>query len=167
MDEGDISQNVVGKFYDAVREFYETAYTYCVKWLPLDDLLYKCRRLIEFSNRSKVSFNELTELLTSFPRRFDNYIKDPHQLDDLEEEYQQYETMSDNDIPKEIWEESLVKIWEGRSYWMDIIWSEIKKITPEIGEYRIISFNHPTQQCQRRTNLQYHREQQDKISIKP
>ena len=76
LDEGDISQNDVDKFYDAVREFYETAYTYCVKWLPLDDLLYKCSRFIEFSNWSKVSFDELTELLTSFPRCFDNYIKD-------------------------------------------------------------------------------------------
>ena len=108
LDEGDISQNDVYKFYDAVREFYETAYTYCVKWLPLDDLFYKCSRFIKISNWSKASFDDLTELLTSFPRRFDNYIKDPHQLDDLEEEYQQYETMFDNDIPKEIWEESLV-----------------------------------------------------------
>ena len=40
LDEGDISQNDVDKFYDAV-EFYETVYTYCVKWLPLDDLIYK------------------------------------------------------------------------------------------------------------------------------
>ena len=141
-----------------------------MRWLPLDDRLCKCSRFIEFSNRSKVSFDELTELLTSFPQRFDNYIKDPHQLDDLEEEYQKqkYETMSDNDIPKEIWEESLVKVSEGFSYyWMDIIWSEIKKITPEIGQYHIISFNHPTQQYSSRKNLQYHWEEQNKISIKP
>ena len=42
-----------------------------------------------------------------------------------------------------------------------------KKITPEIGEYRIISFNHPKQQCRRRKNLQYHWEEQNKILIKP
>ena len=143
-DEGDISQNDVDKFYDAVREFYETAYTYCVKWLPLDDMLYKCSRFIEFSNRSKISFDELTELLTSFPRRFDNYIKDPHQLDDLEEEYQQYETMSDKDIPKEIWEESLVKVSEGRSYYrMDIIWSEIKKSLPKLANIALFLLTIP------------------------
>ena len=33
LDKGDISQNNVNKLYDTVREFYETAYTYCVKWL--------------------------------------------------------------------------------------------------------------------------------------
>ena len=38
-----------------------------------------------------------------------------------------------------------------------------KKITPEIGEYRIISFNHPTQQCRRRKNLHYHQEEQKKF----
>ena len=125
MDEGDISQNDVDKFYDAVREFCETRYTYCVKWLPLDDLCYKCSRFIEFSDRSKVSFDELTELLTSFLRRFGNYIKDPHKLDGLEEEYQnkKYETMFDNDIPKEIWEESLVKVSEGRSYYRWILYN--------------------------------------------
>ena len=144
LDEGDISQNDVDKFYDAVREFYETAYTYCVKWLPLDDPLYKCSRFIEFSNRSKVSFDELTELLTSFLQRFDNYIKDPHQLDDLEEEYQQYEMMCDNDIPKEICEDSLVKVLEGRSYYrMDIIWSEIKKSLPKLANIALFLLTIP------------------------
>ena len=144
LDEGDISQNDVDKFYDAVREFYETAYTYCVKWLPLDDPLYKCSRFIKFSNQSKVSFDELTELLTPFPRCFDNYIKDPHQFDDLEEEYQQYETMYDNDIPKEIWEESLVKVLEGRSYyWMNIIWSAIKKSLPKLANIALFLLTIP------------------------
>ena len=88
--------------------------------------------------------------MTSFLQHFDNYIKDPHTFDDLEEEYQQYEMMSDNDIPKEIWEESLVKVSEGHSYYqMDIIWSEIKKSLTKLflltiphsngGEERIFS----------------------------
>ena len=31
---------------------------------------------------------------------FENYVKDPHQLDALEEEFQLYESMSNNEIPK-------------------------------------------------------------------
>eukprot|EP00794_Sanderia_malayensis_P013387 gene13387-14760_t len=53
LDEGDVSESDVNMFYDAVREFFETAYSYCVKWLPLDDPLYKGSRFNEFSNRGK------------------------------------------------------------------------------------------------------------------
>ena len=83
LNEGDISQGDVDKFHDAVREFYETAYTYCVKWLPLDDELYKDSRFIEFSKRAEFSFNNITELLPLFPRRFKDFIQDPHKLDAL------------------------------------------------------------------------------------
>ena len=144
LNEGDISENDADKFYDAVREFFETAYSYCVKWLPLDDPVYKSSRFIEFSNRSKISFDELTELLTSFPRRFENYIKDPHQLDALEEEYQQYKTMSNDDISKEIWEESLVKVSEGHTYHrMDIIWGEIRKSLPKLADIALFLLTIP------------------------
>ena len=74
LDEGDISQSDIDKFYDAVREFFKTAYTYCVKCLPLDDPLYKSSRFIEYSNREKFSFDDLTALLSLFLGRFGNYI---------------------------------------------------------------------------------------------
>ena len=37
LEEKDISESDVHKFYDAAREFFETAYIYCVKWLLLDN----------------------------------------------------------------------------------------------------------------------------------
>ena len=40
LDEVDISQSNGDKFFNAVREFLETAHTYCVKWLPLHYPLY-------------------------------------------------------------------------------------------------------------------------------
>ena len=33
--EGDISESDVGMFYDAVREFFETSYSYCYLWMTL------------------------------------------------------------------------------------------------------------------------------------
>ena len=35
--EEDIGDRKTGVFFDSAREFYKTAYKYCVKWLPLDD----------------------------------------------------------------------------------------------------------------------------------
>ena len=37
LDEEDIDIRDVDKFYDGVRKFYITAFTYCTKWLPLDN----------------------------------------------------------------------------------------------------------------------------------
>ena len=112
------------RFYDAVREFFETAYTYREKWLPLDDPLYKASRSIEYSNREKFSFNDLTELLSLFPRQFENYIQDPYQLDSLEEEYPTYQSVSDMEVPEDIWQKSLVKVAEERiQHRLDIVWA--------------------------------------------
>ena len=85
--EEDISQSEADRFFDAVRSFYETAYAYCVKWLPLDDPLFKGSKFIEFSNRGVSNFDELTELILKFPSRFNNFISNPTQLDLLEEEF--------------------------------------------------------------------------------
>ena len=35
----DISGSECNRFYDTVREFYETAYNYCKEWLLLDNLV--------------------------------------------------------------------------------------------------------------------------------
>ena len=144
LDEGDISQSDVDKFYDAVREFFKTAYTYCVKWLPLDDPLYKGSRFIEYSNREKFSFDDLTELLSLFPRRFGNYIQDPYQLDSLEQEYLTYQSMSDMEIPEGIWEKSLVKVSEERIYHpMDIIWGNLRTFLPKLANIALFFLTIP------------------------
>ena len=144
LDEGDISQYDVDKFYDAVREFYETAYSYCVKWLPLDEPLYKGSRFIEFSNRSKFSFEDLTGLLQSFPKRFEKYLNDPQCLDALEEEYLLYEAMVDSEIPENVWEESLVKVTESRTYHrMDMVWSHLKTSLPKLSEIALFLLTIP------------------------
>ena len=85
LKEGDISQSDVDKFYDAAREFFETAYTYCVKWLPLNNPLFKGSRFIEYSNQEKFSFDDLTELLSLFAQCFEDYIQGPYLLNSLEE----------------------------------------------------------------------------------
>ena len=46
LDEGDISKSNVDTFFDTVWELFETTCTYCVKWWPLDDPLYKGSRLV-------------------------------------------------------------------------------------------------------------------------
>ena len=54
LDDWDILQNSSDCFYDGVRAFYETAYEYCLKWLPADDTLYKNCRFLDFLKRNTI-----------------------------------------------------------------------------------------------------------------
>ena len=53
LDDWDILENSSDCFYD-VRAFYETAYEYCLKWLPADDTLYKNCRFLDFLKRNTI-----------------------------------------------------------------------------------------------------------------
>ena len=110
LDEGDITNNDVDKFFDAVRSFYEAAYDYCIKWLPADDALYKNSTFIDFFKRNLLKFDHITELLAKFPKRFSNYIANPQELDALEEEYLIYQSLGETDIPQSIWDASIVRL---------------------------------------------------------
>ena len=54
LNDGNILENSSDCFYDGVREFYETAYEYCVKWLFADDTLYKNCRFLDFFKRNTI-----------------------------------------------------------------------------------------------------------------
>ena len=83
-------------------------------------------------------------MLLSFPRRFENQIKDPRQLDALEEEYQLYESMSHDEISKDVWDESLIKVSEERAYHrIDIIWSHLKTTFPKLANIALFLLTLP------------------------
>ena len=46
LDDKEILEDSSDCLYDGVRRFYETAYEYCVKWLPGDDTLVVIYRSI-------------------------------------------------------------------------------------------------------------------------
>ena len=103
LDNGDILEKSSDCFYDSVRAFYETVYEYCVKWLPVDDTLYKNCGFLDFFKRNTISFDCLTEILALFPNHFDSYINNPWKLDELEEEYLICQSMEESKIPKDMW----------------------------------------------------------------
>ena len=144
LNEGDISHGDVHRFYDAVQEFYETAYTYCVKWLPLDDELYKDSRFIEFSKRAEFSFNNITELLSLCLRKFKDFIQDPHKLDAPEEEYLMYQSVSNTEIPEDMWEQSLVKDTEEHKYYhMDMNCGYLRASLPRLVDIALFLLTIP------------------------
>ena len=57
--EEDIGDRKAGVFFDSARELYETAYKYCIKWLPLDDGFYKNCTFADFAKHQSIDFEQI------------------------------------------------------------------------------------------------------------
>ena len=108
LEEGDIGQRDVNQFFDAVRAFFVKAYEYCVQWIPLDDIFMKNCIFVDFERRTDVTFAHIEQTVNCFKRIHEMLISDPSMLDEVEEEFMDYQAMSDNVIPQMIWDVALV-----------------------------------------------------------
>ena len=135
---------IADRFYDGVRSYYQTAYNYCVQWLPLDDPLYKHSRFIQFEKRAESNFDDFCKLLEIFPKRFSTYINDPVKLNALEEEFLLYQSMVSAEISDDIWEESKVRVTDEKSYHrMDIIWGSQRDTLPNLSSIALFLLTIP------------------------
>ena len=63
LDEGDIDQWAVDKFYDGVRGSYGCAYSYRVKWLILDCLFLKNCQFANFEKRNEMAYSNIEQII--------------------------------------------------------------------------------------------------------
>ena len=141
LDEGDINSRDVDKFYDGVRQFYIAAFTYCTKWLPLDNPLLKNCVFIYFNERNKCSMDNVEGVLSSLGHIHREMINNPRTMDTLEEEFLVYQAVSEADIPAHIWEESKVveKLDDDSAeavtyHRMDMIWGSLQEKLPNLSK---------------------------------
>ena len=84
--------------------FFVTVYNYCVEWLPFDDAFIKHLVLVDFQNRNEVTFDYIESVLQIFNRIPKAIVQDPSILNVVEEEFLDYQVLSNHDIPDNIWE---------------------------------------------------------------
>ena len=131
----DIDDRIADKFFDAVRGFYETAYNYCRKWLPLNDPFLKHCQFINFDERIKHSFVDVTEIIKLMPHLHGKFQFDVSLLDQLEEEVLAYQGMEKNEIPQYVWDQAAVYEKETIVYHrMDIIWAYLRQPFPLLSK---------------------------------
>jgi hypothetical protein len=126
--EADIDDHDVDKFFDGVRAFYTTAYKYCVDWLPLDEVILKHSRFLDFDRRLEFSIDDVNEVVSCMPLIHRNIIGNVRLQDDVEEEFLIYQGMTKEEVRQSVWDDSLVyekdEDEEKISYHrMDIIWA--------------------------------------------
>ena len=66
LNDGDISQQQVNKFYDSTIAFYERAMEYAVQNLPLNDTLLKNATFVNFKLRENVTFSQVEFLIQRY-----------------------------------------------------------------------------------------------------
>ena len=65
-------------FYDAVTGFFKTAYNYYKNWLLLDTLFLKHCQFINFEDRYKGEFDDVTETITLTKNLYDLVLENPN-----------------------------------------------------------------------------------------
>ena len=129
--EGDITDRDVKKFYSSVIAFYASAVTYVLKWFPLHDAVIKDSRFVDFNKKEECDFSMVC---TSFIERYPKLLKfKDRELDKVCEEFLDYQAMSRDEIPKDIWDDAVCyEDSEGSTkvtyYRMDKIWSYISQM---------------------------------------
>ena len=90
LDEGDINQRAVDKFYDGVRGFYGCAYNYCIKWFKLDCTFLKNCQFADFKKRNQMSYSNIEHIINVFSNvssKIEEFTELPNEF---EEQFRDY-----------------------------------------------------------------------------
>ena len=101
-DNGDVAQNDVDCFSNAVHDFFVKAFNYRVKWLPLDDSFIKNSVFVDFEKRNDINFDSIQEVIPSFNVINNKLMEDRLLLNTVEEEFMDYQALTKDDIPSSI-----------------------------------------------------------------
>ena len=126
LDDGDISNSEVNKFYSGVLKFYTIAAQYILATYPLnDDVLYHAK-LLNFESREDIEFDSLEYFIERFPHLHE--LRSPREIDILHEEFVSYQLLNNTDIPANIWEEAKVREGDEAYYRIDTLWGYVCNI---------------------------------------
>ena len=124
-EQGDISQRKFDSFLEAVRCFYYDTFVYAKEKLPLTDDLLKHSFFVDFTKRATAAIENKFFFVEKFELNFS-----ASQLNELDNQFLQYQLLQDKDIPQSVWDKATI-VDEGdntKYYQMDVLWGHISKI---------------------------------------
>ena len=95
--------------------------------------IYSRKQIYRIYKQGSKRFWWTYRTMTKFPSRFNYRINNPAQLDLLEDEFKLYKSMSEHKVPDNMWEESVERFTDGRSYhWMATVCKHLRKSLPKL-----------------------------------
>ena len=96
-------------FYDAVTGFFKAAYNYYKNWLLLDTLFLKHCQFMNFEDRYKGAFDDVTETITLTKNLYDLVLENPNQLNLLEDGFPKNQSIIEKDNLNVIWKSAAIR----------------------------------------------------------
>ena len=84
LDEGDITDRDVKKFYSSVFAFYTTAVSYVLKWFPFHESVIRDSQFVDFTNKEKYDFYMVCTFIERYPKLLKFSVRE---LDKVSEEF--------------------------------------------------------------------------------
>ena len=90
--------------------------------MPLNDDFLKHGKFLDFENHSEVSCDDVQAVAQKFTVTRNNSLVDSEKFDESEEELLTYQVITDNEIKSYVWQKTLVRVDNDKSYHlMDVI----------------------------------------------
>ena len=118
--EGDISYQHA-PFFRAVKAFLVRATEYLLKWCPLEDELLTHATWLDFEHRLEKSFLSVEYFVLKYPEIFPEM-----NLDQLNEQFLNYQLLATEDIPVTVKES--VGLKEEDPYQVDVLWGYLRGV---------------------------------------
>lgn len=130
LNEGDIDEHDMKKFYAGVRAFYVDAAAQTIKKLPFDDSVLNHARFLNFEKKEDCTFDSVEYFAQKYPKLLP---LTPVQMDMLQEEFTDYQLLEMVDIPDSVWKEATIDQGDteasiGKYHRMDVLWAHLSSI---------------------------------------
>ena len=144
LNEYDVTPRELQCFYKGVRAFFSKAFQYCCMWLRLDDDLLKYCVFVDVRKRADTPFSYVEKTLPYF-LHIQQTVKDiPARLEDVPDEYVEFQAMPDSDIPEAVWKSAAIGSSDSefdkkrkRDLRMDVIWGHLRGRFPNLSDIAI------------------------------
>ena len=108
-----------------------SAVAYVLKWFPLNEPLIRDSEFLDFNKKEGCSFSNITTFVKRYPKFLPFSYKE---MDRLSEEFLEYQSLSRQDVPPEVWENATVcEVCEGNEktiyHRMDMIKGHLSVVT--------------------------------------
>ena len=132
VDEGYTDERNRDQFYQAVRHFYQRIALEAISKLPLQDDTLIHARFVDFFQRENASIEDEEFFLRNYPTVLPTTARETYLL---QEEFVEYQLLSNEDIPKKVWDEAQIKLSNeeneeksSSSFRMDVIWGYLSSL---------------------------------------
>ena len=126
LEGGDITPRDEVNFYAAVRALYTARVAYILKWFQLKEPVVKDSQFVNFFTKEECDFGMVATFVQRYPALLDFKDED---LDKLNEEFIDYQTLSREDIPTSVWDEASERVdaeGGGISWRMVTVWGYLR-----------------------------------------